>query len=109
MLECVYEIRRDRSARIVRTTIRVTPWDGVVELIFFAFPRCEIHAGHELWFGFGGTGEDIPLKGRPRGWGSVGRGGAHQILQSATHADMLFAQISIERADVPLGVNVQLD
>src|ERR1700730_5860412 len=103
MLESVYEIRRDRSARIVRTTIRVTPWDGVVELIFFAFPRCEIHAGQELWVGLVGNRAKFSRKERRRGCVSVGRGGQHQILQSATHADMLFAQIRVEGPHITLG------
>src|SRR3979490_114661 len=109
MVECVYEIWRNRFERIVRTTIRVAPRDGVVKLVLFAFPGCEIHAGQELWFGFGGSRAKFSRKEGRRGCVSVGRGGQHQILESATHADMLFAQIRIERSDVPLGVDVQLD
>src|SRR5229473_5451215 len=109
MVECVYEIWRNRFERIVRTTIRVAPRDGVVKLIFFAFSRCEIHSGQELWFGFGGNRAKFSRKERRRGRVSVGRRGEHEILQSATHADMLFAQIRIERADVPLGIDMQLD
>src|SRR5258708_27855135 len=45
MVECVYEIWRNRFERIVRTTIRGAARDGVVKLVFFAFPWCEIHAG----------------------------------------------------------------
>src|ERR1700694_550502 len=109
MVECVYEIWRNRFERIVRTTIRVAPRDGVVKLVFFAFPWCEIHAGQELWFGFGGNRAKFSRKERRRGCVSVGRRGQHQILPSATHTEWLFAQIRIERADVPLGVNVQLN
>src|SRR5258708_11451271 len=102
MAECVYEIRRDRLVRIIRTTIRVAPRDGVVKLVFFAFPGCEIHAGQELWFGFGGNRAEFSRKERRRGCVSVGRRGHHQILPSATHADKLFTPIWIEPRDVYL-------
>src|ERR1700733_15039483 len=109
MLECVQEIRRDRFVRIVRTTIGVAQRDGVVEFVLFAFSRCEIHTGQKLWFGFLWNRSKSSRKQPRPGCVSVGRRGQQQILQGATHADMLFAQIRIERADVSLGVNVQLD
>ena len=109
MLQCVQEIRRDRFVWIVRTTIRVAQRDGVVELVLFAFPGCEIHTGQQPWFGFRGNRTKFSRKQLRRGRVSVGRRRQQQILQRAAHADVLFAQIRIERADVSLGVDVQLD
>src|SRR5260370_36223064 len=102
MLECVYEIRRDRFARIVRTTIRVAPRDGVVELVFFAFPRREIHAGQELWFGFGGDWAQICGEERRRGCVSVCRRGHQQIILTGTHDDLVIARGTMRRPDVLL-------
>ena len=109
MAERVYEIRRDRFVRLVRTAIGVAPRDGIVKFAFFAFSRCEIHAGHELWFGFSGNRAEFSWLKRRGSCVAVGRRSEHQILQSTTHADVFFAQIRIERADVPLGVDVQLN
>src|ERR1700730_120607 len=87
MVECVYEIWRNRFERIVRTTIRVAPRDGVVKAVFFAFPWCEIHAGQELWFGLGGNRTKFSRKERGRGCVSVGRGGPQLIFQIGTRAE----------------------
>ena len=67
------------------------------------------HAGHELWFGFSGNRAEFSWLKRRGSCVAVGRRSEHQILQSTTHADVFFAQIRIERADVPLGVDVQLN
>jgi hypothetical protein len=87
----------------------VTPRDGIVKLAFFAFAGCEIHAGYKLWFGFSGNRAEFSREEHRSGCVAIGRRSEHQILQSATHADVLFAQIRIERADVSLRVDVQLN
>src|SRR5208282_5935159 len=33
----------------------------------------------------------------------------HEVLKSATDPNVLFAQIGIERADIPLGIDIQLN
>src|SRR5260370_27446202 len=108
MLECVYEIRRDRFARIVRTTIRVAPRDGVVELVFFAFPRCEIHAGQELWFGFGGDSGQCYRKERRPGWVTLGQGGPHLVFHCANPSALASALRMMQDPPLPLGVHVPL-
>src|SRR5258708_14425819 len=102
MIECVYEIRRDRFARIVRTTIRVAPRDGVVELVFFAFPRREIHAGQELWFGFGGNRAKFFREEHPRGGVPVGRRRQAPNLPQPTPAHARLRQPWLRRVSLPL-------
>ena len=57
----------------------------------------------------GGNRLELSWFKRRSGRVAVGRRGEHQVLQRAADADVFFAEIRIECADVPLGVDVQLD
>ncbi len=107
--EGVQKIGRERPLGIVRSAIGVAPRDGIIKFTRFTFPRRKIYAGHEFGLGIGRNRLQLSwFQGDRRGV-AVGGCGEQQILQRAAQAEMFFAEVGIERADVAPGIEVQFD
>src|SRR5271157_877404 len=87
----------------------MTQRNGIVQFVCFAFPRYEVDAGEELRLGHSRNQGQLSRHERDSGGVAVGRRSQHDVFQSATHANVFFAQIWIKRADIPAGVDVQLN
>src|ERR1700683_1181511 len=107
--QCVDELGRDRLLRVVRTAIRMAPWDCIVQVVFFVITRDEIYACQKLRFGLGGNGPKLTGKERRGGLVAMGSRSQHQVLESTAHPDVLFPQKGVERPDVSLRVDIQLN
>jgi signal transduction histidine kinase len=71
--------------------------------------RGQVDARHQLGLRFGGNRPELSPKECRGRRVSVGGGGHHQVFQGAAHSDVRFAQIGVERPDIALGVNGQLN
>jgi len=87
----------------------MAPRDCIVQVGFFVFTRDEIYACQKLRFGLGGNRPKLARKERRDGLVAMGSRSQHQVLESTAHPDVLLPQEGIERPDVSLRVDIQLN
>lgn len=92
--------------RNVESAIRMPVRDRVVQFASFLYACCKVDSSEEFR---ALSAEEISGEKRDGGLVPIGSRSLHQVLKGATHSDVLFPKVGIEWADIPCGIDVQLD
>src|SRR5208283_5404674 len=107
--QSVDEFGRKRFVGDIGSPICMAVRDGIVKFALLRIARDEIDARQELRRWLRGNWPQLAGNKCHASLIAIGGCGQQQILESATNSNVFFAQVGIERADVPSGVDIQLN